>query len=279
MLQTMHLHLCWDGPEVPMPPAIHAIRMVVYCVYEALIIYSLFEESKTIFAIGNESHRTTWSSTWCYCFWLSSSAAALIAESKTDNCWQLVDWSQESVAAIHISQRWNRWFPLRSHLPGCALVNDLQSGTSVVCSNYPMDWPHLRHWEWLHLLKPCMFTPAIYKETFRRTIQAWGYHGFLPKHKNIFGTKQNTNPGRQFTQLPCQTLCSIIFVHNCRATTMQCHAFPWPQRRYLCWHHNLYILCYRRYARRGCFMWPVQLAHNGDSTPLSCMQCQCCTVG
>ena len=26
-----------------------------------------------------------------------------------------------------------------------------------------------------------MFTPAIYKETFRRIIQAWGYHGFLQK--------------------------------------------------------------------------------------------------
>ena len=28
------------------------------------------------------------------------------------------------------------------------------------------------------LLKPYMFTPAIFTETFRRTIQAWGYHGF-----------------------------------------------------------------------------------------------------
>ena len=32
-------------------------------------------------------------------------------------------------------------------------------------------------------LKPYMFTPAIFTETMRRTIQAWGYHGFLPKHK------------------------------------------------------------------------------------------------
>ena len=28
-----------------------------------------------------------------------------------------------------------------------------------------------------------MFTPAIFRETFRRMIQAWGYHGFLPKQK------------------------------------------------------------------------------------------------
>jgi Plavaka transposase len=32
-------------------------------------------------------------------------------------------------------------------------------------------------------LKPYMFTPAIFNETFRRKIQAWGYHGFLPKPK------------------------------------------------------------------------------------------------
>jgi hypothetical protein len=31
------------------------------------------------------------------------------------------------------------------------------------------------------LLKPYMFTPAIFTEPFCRTIQAWGYHGFLPK--------------------------------------------------------------------------------------------------
>ena len=32
-------------------------------------------------------------------------------------------------------------------------------------------------------LKPYMFTPAIFTESFRRTIKAWGYHGFLPKVK------------------------------------------------------------------------------------------------
>jgi hypothetical protein len=32
-------------------------------------------------------------------------------------------------------------------------------------------------------LKPYMFTPAIFTETFRRRIEAWGYHGFLPKSR------------------------------------------------------------------------------------------------
>jgi hypothetical protein len=38
-------------------------------------------------------------------------------------------------------------------------------------------------------LKPYMFTPAIFTESFRRTIQAWGYHGYLPKSKT--STAQN----------------------------------------------------------------------------------------
>jgi hypothetical protein len=38
-------------------------------------------------------------------------------------------------------------------------------------------------------LKPYMFTPAIFTELFWRTIQAWGYHGYLPKSKT--STAQN----------------------------------------------------------------------------------------
>ena len=38
-------------------------------------------------------------------------------------------------------------------------------------------------------LKPYMFTPAIFKEPFRRTIEAWGYHGFIPKPR--LSTAQN----------------------------------------------------------------------------------------
>ena len=40
-------------------------------------------------------------------------------------------------------------------------------------------------------LKPYMFTPAIFTEKFRRTIHAWGYHGFLPKPK--VSSAQNIN--------------------------------------------------------------------------------------
>jgi hypothetical protein len=39
-------------------------------------------------------------------------------------------------------------------------------------------------------LKPYMFTPAIFTEKFRRSIKAWGYHGFLPKRKSSSAQKQ-----------------------------------------------------------------------------------------
>ncbi len=32
-------------------------------------------------------------------------------------------------------------------------------------------------------LKPYMFTPEVFNEKFRRSIKAWGYHGFMPKRK------------------------------------------------------------------------------------------------
>ncbi len=39
-------------------------------------------------------------------------------------------------------------------------------------------------------LKPYMFTPAIFTESFRRTFKAWGYHGSLPKCKNSSAQNQ-----------------------------------------------------------------------------------------
>ena len=47
-------------------------------------------------------------------------------------------------------------------------------------------------------LKPYMFTPAIFKETFRRSIKAWGYHGFLPKKKKSMGDKELGNNIRNY---------------------------------------------------------------------------------
>ena len=55
-------------------------------------------------------------------------------------------------------------------------------------------------------LKPYMFAPAIFKEEFRRKIQAWGYHGFLPKQKlssaqNQTSMKQGDNVRNYHAQL------------------------------------------------------------------------------
>jgi hypothetical protein len=38
--------------------------------------------------------------------------------------------------------------------------------------------------------KPSMFTPAIFTEKFRRSIKAWGYHGFLLQRKSSSAQKQ-----------------------------------------------------------------------------------------
>lgn len=40
-----------------------------------------------------------------------------------------------------------------------------------------------------------MFTPAIFKESFRRKIEAWGYHGFLPKRKTSSAQNQTQRQG------------------------------------------------------------------------------------
>ena len=55
-------------------------------------------------------------------------------------------------------------------------------------------------------LKPYMFAPAIFKEEFRRKIQAWEYHGFLPKPKlssaqNQSSMKQGDNVRNYHAQL------------------------------------------------------------------------------
>jgi Plavaka transposase len=44
-------------------------------------------------------------------------------------------------------------------------------------------------------LKPYMFTPAIFTEKFRRSIKAWGYHGFLPKRKSSSAQNQVLHQG------------------------------------------------------------------------------------
>jgi hypothetical protein len=42
---------------------------------------------------------------------------------------------------------------------------------------------------------PYNFTPAIFTEPFCRTIQAWGYHGFLPKTKLSSAQYKNQRQG------------------------------------------------------------------------------------
>ena len=46
-----------------------------------------------------------------------------------------------------------------------------------------------------YALKPYMFTPAIFKEKFCCTIQAWGYHGFLSKSKDSSAQNKTKSQG------------------------------------------------------------------------------------
>ena len=45
------------------------------------------------------------------------------------------------------------------------------------------------------LLKPYMFTPAIFTESLQRQKDAWVYHGFLPKLKSSSAQNQSIRPG------------------------------------------------------------------------------------
>ena len=53
-------------------------------------------------------------------------------------------------------------------------------------------------------LKPYMFTPAIFKETFRRRIEAWGYHGYVPKVKASSAQNQNKRQGNNIRHYHAQ---------------------------------------------------------------------------
>ena len=62
-----------------------------------------------------------------------------------------------------------------------------------------------------------MFTPAIFTERFRRTIKAWGYHGFLPKVK--LSSAQNKiqcqgNPMRNYHKQLWQVLSTFLASAN-----------------------------------------------------------------
>ena len=64
-------------------------------------------------------------------------------------------------------------------------------------------------------LKPYIFTPAIFTEQFRRTINAWGYHGFLPKAKLSSAQNQILKPGDNIRNYHAQL--SAVLSSFCKA--------------------------------------------------------------
>jgi hypothetical protein len=80
-------------------------------------------------------------------------------------------------------------------------------------------------------LKPYMFAPAIFKGEFLRKIQAWGYHGFLPKPKlssaqNQASMKQGDNVRNYHAQLYAvsnsfTTASRLLKMPYCRLVPME----------------------------------------------------------
>ncbi len=58
-----------------------------------------------------------------------------------------------------------------------------------------MDWLYPHHRQWSVLLKTVHGYPGSFLEEFWHTIQAWGYHGFLPKTK--LSSAQNQSSKKQ----------------------------------------------------------------------------------
>ena len=74
-------------------------------------------------------------------------------------------------------------------------------------------------------LKPYMFTPAIFKESFRRTIQAWGYHGFLPKGKKSSAQNRRNRPGDNIRNYHAQ-LGTVLETFKTSANRLQGVSLP-----------------------------------------------------
>ena len=68
-------------------------------------------------------------------------------------------------------------------------------------------------------LKPYMFTPAIFTESLWRTIQAWGYHGFLPKPKPSSAQNQTFKLG--------DNIRNLHFGHHPRGYKMFNYRWDW----------------------------------------------------
>ena len=74
-----------------------------------------------------------------------------------------------------------------------------------------------------------MFTPAIFSESFRRTIQAWGYHGFLPKPKTSSAQNQTFKLGDNIRNYHAQ-LQVVLSSFRTSALRLQNVRLPWDQQ-------------------------------------------------
>ncbi len=83
-------------------------------------------------------------------------------------------------------------------------------------------------------LKPYMFTPAIFTKSFRRTIQAWGYHGFLPKPKTSSAQNQTFKLGDNIRNYHAQ-LQVVLSSFRTSSSRLQMFNCRWDWRDPLLW--------------------------------------------
>ncbi len=74
-------------------------------------------------------------------------------------------------------------------------------------------------------LKPYLFTPAIFTESFWRTTQAWGYHGYLPKRKTSTAQNQTQLQGDNIGNYHAQ-LSQVL--HSFRTSESRLHRVTLP---------------------------------------------------
>ena len=112
-------------------------------------------------------------------------------------------------------------------------------------------------------LKPYMLTPAIFTESFRCTIQAWWYHGFLPKPKTSSAQNQTFKLGDNIQKLSRATASCAFFISNIILASTKCSITTGTDRIHEWGYCYMYSFCNTRHTRRLCTLWFVMpLTHH-----------------
>jgi hypothetical protein len=77
-------------------------------------------------------------------------------------------------------------------------------------------------------LMPYMFTHAIFMEKFCQRIEAWGYHGFLPKSRALSAQNQIQPQGNNLQKYHAQLLVVVLQTFKkCHWLLKECNSSHW----------------------------------------------------